>query len=378
MSNGSIPPPPPRTDQHFDVSRVFRKQKSSFSFIPKLSKSPSVAKANHEGNESLNHPTTELLSSQPISLDESTSVKEADHYMDRYEWAVLYENQRGMTLFSVPYYSHLSLLPMDPSPFTIPNASHKRSKQPNVTLSQYPLPDGAWRWVSKTWMIDMRSDSGEVDPVGYEYNWSFRTHNWRANVGKLSAGGWVRRRRWIRLMMRPAMQRPNEDTSQGFDQDSMLISSPHRQSLPPSLYLFPEARMMVEQVWKGSDVDLIWDRLRVFMRELGRDGRKLEMWKEWLGDTNQTDRRRKEWTGDDDLSSSGPLLKSVTEELSFLPEIEVVIGVLRKHYKDVIDSFVFPDTRARFIELLGRTKALPELNLESALDFEVVGNITDM
>lgn len=53
----------------------------------------------------------------------------------------------------------------------------------------------------------MRSDSGEVQHDGFEYNWMFRTHHWCARVGKLSAGGWVRRRRWIRLMMRPGKKR---------------------------------------------------------------------------------------------------------------------------------------------------------------------------
>ena len=117
-----------------------------------------------------------------------------------------------MTLFSIPYYSALSLLPTDPSPFTLPNTSQKRSEQPPITLDAYPLPDGDWRWVSRTWMIDMRnSDSSIVQHDGFEYNWVFRQRKWRAQVGFLSAGGWVRRRRWVRLMMRPSKNKPCAD-----------------------------------------------------------------------------------------------------------------------------------------------------------------------
>src|SRR6266511_997646 len=107
----------------------------------------------------------------------------------------------------MPYYSSLSLLPTDPAPYTLPDASNQEpSHQPPVTLTTYPLPDGTWRWVSRSWMIDMRSEStqGQVQHDGFEYNWVFRKHNWKAQVGPLNAGGWVRRRRWVRLMVRLA------------------------------------------------------------------------------------------------------------------------------------------------------------------------------
>ncbi|KAF8350060.1 hypothetical protein F5887DRAFT_858528, partial [Amanita rubescens] len=110
-----------------------------------------------------------------------------------------YAHKIRLTLFSTRCYSHRSLLPMDPAPFTLPSTSFSRSKQPFKSLNDYQFPDGTWRWVSKSWMIDMRSDSGEVQYDGFEYNWFFRRHHWRAEVGPLSAGGWVRRRRWIRL-----------------------------------------------------------------------------------------------------------------------------------------------------------------------------------
>lgn len=98
MSDSPFPPPPPPADQNSNASPIFRQKKSRFSFIPKLSKSSSPTKVNHEANEPSNHPTSELLSSPSIILDDSASVKEADIYTDRYEWAVLYENQRGYAL----------------------------------------------------------------------------------------------------------------------------------------------------------------------------------------------------------------------------------------------------------------------------------------
>ncbi|KAF9526470.1 hypothetical protein CPB83DRAFT_896134 [Crepidotus variabilis] len=178
----------------------------------------------------------------PITLDASSLVDQrVDMYRDQYEWAVVYENQRGMTIFSTPYYSSLSLLPTDPSPFTLPSSPlstsvsssssatsahslssiRSRSHQPPITLSTYPLPDGTWHWVSRCWMIDMRTNdsisssgagagaspsSSGHDPDGFEYNWLFRSSHWRPAPGPGGAGGWVRRRRWVRLMVREARE----------------------------------------------------------------------------------------------------------------------------------------------------------------------------
>jgi hypothetical protein len=189
------------------------------------------------------------------------------------------DNISSMTLFSIPYYSALSLLPMDPLAFTLPNAPGKRSEQPEITLSTYPLPDGDWRWVSRAWMIDMRSDTGIVQHDGFEYNWTFRRHKWRPEVGFLSAGGWVRRRRWIRLMMRPRKARLHSDpeglTSSTSERCSM--TSPNPIDLPD----LPHAHVITESVWRGDESD--WSRCRLLMLRYGQDGRKIDLWKIWLG-----------------------------------------------------------------------------------------------
>jgi hypothetical protein len=39
-----------------------------------------------------------------------------------------------------------------------------------------------------------------------------------------------------------------------------------------------------QEVWKGDSVEQDWTRCHKVMKYLGRDGRKLELWKKWLGE----------------------------------------------------------------------------------------------
>ncbi|KAI0047837.1 hypothetical protein FA95DRAFT_1605785 [Auriscalpium vulgare] len=233
---------------------------------------------------------------QPFAIDlDDSSLTDSGTGEDKdvYRWAVVYENQRGITLFSTAYYSPLSLLPHDPPPFTIPEADGRGDRQPQVSLTDFPLPDGTWRWVSNAWMIDMR-DEGEVQFDGFEYNWFFRRYKWRAQVGTASAGGWVRRRRWIRLMMRPARNSP----------DPNLLTNgatPAADSQPSSSSGSSALDLEVDEkdVWKGDEGD--WRRCRLLMRQLITDGKKLEVWKDWLGIQPPQDSKgkKKQWTEDD-------------------------------------------------------------------------------
>ncbi|TFY55577.1 hypothetical protein EVJ58_g8155, partial [Rhodofomes roseus] len=107
--------------------------------------------------------------------------EEPDSDAPVYRWAVLYENQRGITIFSTPNYSPQTLLPLDPPPYTLPTPNPSKRAwrtQPTVSLASYPLPDGTWRWVSRAWMIDMRGD-GLLQQDGFEYAWTFRSGHWR-------------------------------------------------------------------------------------------------------------------------------------------------------------------------------------------------------
>lgn len=298
-----IPPPPP-VIQDGDLSLAPRRLSSKSSFtrllsLPNLNLNRLFSASFHSQLLNNNNNTPDLCDDAPINLDNSALIdQDFDH--DRFEWAILYENQRGqvlsylcnipafsisyrITIFSVPYYSSLSLLPSDPSPFTLPNTSLKREDQPPITLANYPLPDGDWHWVSRCWMVDMRADSAEVQHDGFEYNWMFRKHNWSPRVGPWNAHGWVRRRRWIRLMVRPAKQKkveydgfntPNSRRPQSFTPSSVLTSgtdiTDHWIQVDPA------------NVWLGEpDGDL--QRCLSVMKLFGRDGRKLELWKLWLG-----------------------------------------------------------------------------------------------
>ncbi|KZP31343.1 hypothetical protein FIBSPDRAFT_849833 [Athelia psychrophila] len=310
-----------------------------------------------------------------IDLD-SSAISGFREDKDTYRWATIYENQRGFTMWSTPYYSKLSLLPTDPLPFTVPSASSRRAVQPQVSLTEYPLPDGTWRWVSHRWMIDMRSDSGEVQHDGFEYNWRFRPEKWSANPGGL-AGGLVRRRRWVRLMMRPAAAVHATQLLQGAGR-----ASPARNSTYSGVSAAPSvsndaADAEAEAVWAG-DVDGDWARCRAVMRRLGRDGRKLEQWKRWLGGYYcehahlghllADGRMKKQWSDDE-----GPLPSQVAgarEPAAGVVRTEVpkaaldhFANVLRIHGDTLLHSFIYPDSRAKFLELLGHAGLLPEMNV---------------
>lgn len=112
----------------------------------------------------------------------------------------------------------------------------------------------------------MRTDSGEVQHDGFEYNWMFRSHHWHAKVGKLSAGGWVRRRRWIRLMMRPGkIRRLVTEEADSISALSPLGSSSIRNSwngweqqssaVAPSIFTNVTDRrdsLYMQEIWQGN------------------------------------------------------------------------------------------------------------------------------
>ncbi|KAG6911958.1 hypothetical protein DXG01_000206 [Tephrocybe rancida] len=332
---------------------------------------------------------TAQLSTEPtgptslITLD-SSSLDTIDSFSDKYQWAVVYENQRGMTLFSIPYYSRLGLLPSDPPPFTIPNVSSK-SKQTNISLVDYPLPDGTWRWVSKCWMIDMRSDTGEVQHDGFEYNWVFRTHKWSAEVSAFSAGGWVRRRRWIRLMMRPAIPQHSHDQEPGRQSAPITMAGTVWRdasvgSLLPRSTTTPE--LDPNTAWIENDVEGNWLKCRKIMKHLGRDGRKLELWKAWLAhyhpdlqskkmDIAKGKARKVQWTEDAAAPDTTHSVYDDTLEKWQIPSREILLSILRtnasldlKRGNELLQSFVYPDSRASLLAMLAEAGLLQGLDVE--------------
>ncbi|KAL0951181.1 hypothetical protein HGRIS_007912 [Hohenbuehelia grisea] len=311
-----------------------------------------------------------------------------------YRWAVVYENQRGYALpvlpqaqevtdsanrlmfFSVPYYSSFSLLPRDPLPFSMPNAEKPRRKQTKFTLADYPLPDSRWRWVSHSWMVDMRSNTGEVQQDGFEYNWLFRQHKWHARPGKFGKGSWVRRRRWLRLMVRPKAEDSSEQSCRPLEgAQSLWLSistysqsenqSDNRTSIAQSSLSPSSSSSLTSNPFKVDPHDL-WqgtiseDAERCFMllKHFDRDGRKLELWQWWLGLERQP--RVGKRTRMDTSSSFGDI--SLHIPLSD-PPIDHIAMFLRQHCPQVLRLFVYPESRAKFIIMLRDAGILPRLSL---------------
>jgi hypothetical protein len=183
-------------------------------------------------------------------------------------------------------------------------------------------------------MVDMRSE-GEVHYDGFEYNWLFRRHKWRPEPGWLSAGGWVRRRRWVRLMMRPAHPH-HAATEQGDKGVPLTTSSSTRYSvMPDSSALELETEKVI--VWRGDSDD--WNRCHHLMARLNRDGTKLELWREWLGVSPRT-RQRKVWTEDDysvplEKFNGGPSVRAPALEGA---QRESLATVVHDHVRAAIPS----------------------------------------
>ncbi|KAJ6509540.1 hypothetical protein C8R47DRAFT_1099078 [Mycena vitilis] len=367
----SSPRPPPTSNSSIDQAQTRLRAKPRFNLFRPHIKSRSLQSTPNVSITALPLAGPEPLIDLPDSIFSSS-----DDDRDQYRWAVVYENQRGLKIFSSLYYSFSSLLPTDPSPFTTPHSTDKRSKQPDVSLAAYPLPDGAWRWLSP-WMIDMRSDSGEVQHDGFEYNWVFRTHKWHPEAGAMS---WVRRRRWIRLMMRPARKATKKSP------DSLSPDTPAQSiapnvagnrfsvasSLQPSVL---ESRaddgsfmdINVDEVWQSENFEDNWEQCRVAMRCAGRDGRILELWRRWLANElpeADTKGKRKQWTEDDDPPGDVPTELPVPAHHTSPPPIANILPALRKHGDAILHSFIYPESRARFMQMLEGAGILGELNAE--------------
>lgn len=94
----------------------------------------------------------------------------ADATKTKYEFDVLYENQRGLLVFGIPKFSPRTLFQWDPSPWTSSNG--KRSPY-NIANAQ--LPDPSWEWAYHEWFIDM---TGDVDEAGWQYSGNFGRRFW--------------------------------------------------------------------------------------------------------------------------------------------------------------------------------------------------------
>ena len=174
-------------------------------------------------------------------------------------------------------------------------------------------------------MVDMRSE-GQVQYDGFEYNWIFRRHKWRPEPGAFSAGGLVRRRRWVRLMMRPRSIDQNDD---GDGQNPAITLPLTRYSVVPDDGA-QELEAAKALVWNGEPDD--WERIHHFMLRWNRDGTRLELWREWLRVPPQT-RQRKVWSEDEYSSPS-------EEENEHATKSRPLEGAQRKNLASVVRDHV--------------------------------------
>jgi len=199
----------------------------------------------------------------------------------------------------------------------------------------------------------------------------FRKHNWSPQA---DAHGWVRRRRWIRLMVRPAKQKKKVERDGFNTPDSTAWIRPQSSSSPPSIFAsgtdIMDHWLQVEpsDVWLG-DPENDWQRCLSVMKSLGRDGRKLELWSSWLGcyDPDQSpgvNAKGKQPEGEIEKPLPSDIFPADTLSRDSVPiaASEHIMAVLRKHLQHLLHLFIFPESRVRFLRLLSQAGLWSELN----------------
>lgn len=229
---------------------------------------------------------------------------------------VMYENQRGLSIFGKSWYSSNSLLPSDPTPFTLPLTSpdgdfilarpgasdspalagnsepasddgregrdstpqrHKsdkrttkrRSIKTGYSLQTYQTPSPAWAWLTP-WMVNMRHDT---DQQGWRYNLWFHTGSWTPHPGRLNWWGWVRRREWVRLraLLPPEPEEDMEETERR-QRDEML-------GAPDSLDQVLDSKRPVANMTR-------------YLAAHTLDREKLALWEKWMGESSAEGRHK--------------------------------------------------------------------------------------
>lgn len=146
--------------------------------------------------------------------------------------------------------------------------------------------------------------------------------------------------------------------------------------------------MNPDDVWLGDSVEADWDRLHHFMKRFGRDGRKLEVWRLWLGyyhpehkdKFTEIDgkgaRREKQWTEDEGpLQSEVACLELFSKESVALAPRQHVIPVLRKYGQKLLRSFIYPDSRVQFLKLLALSGLLQDMDIPMGNTVDVMTEI---
>lgn len=182
-----------------------------------------------------------------------------------------------MTYFGKSWYSSNSLLPTDPTAFTLPQKlpstavaeSEVVGGKPSTTMRMFKsklirksirtaytpqtlqTPNPAWVWLTP-WMVNMRT---QTDEQGWEYNLWFHKSSWRAHPGHLNWWGWVRRREWVRLrqLVPEVVEKANEEVRAAAEWDRGKSGGTSDASREASRPASPGTREESRRQSSGSD-----------------------------------------------------------------------------------------------------------------------------
>jgi hypothetical protein len=112
------------------------------------------------------------------------------------------------------------------------------------------------------------------------------------------------------------------------------------------------------EVWSGTNPDEDWERCRRLMKHFGRDGRKLELWRLWLGFhrnelhaidiSNKAKGKRKQWTEDEELMPSEAAAAAnllLSKDTVTVAPFEYIIPVLEKYVRSLPHDPTNPRTQ---------------------------------
>jgi hypothetical protein len=178
----------------------------------------------------------------------------------------------------------------------------KQSIYTPYTPQTYQLPSSDWVWLTP-WLINMRQD-GLTDERGWEYNYFFRSGSgsgkkekkfkkkgiggWSCEVGISGWGGWVRRRMWVRLRMLVVQSEEEEeevDDEKGEEDEEEGLDNP-----PSDRFSSTDGEDELE-LPDGEKVDVRFIVKSMANRSLDRE--RLDMWKNWLGDSSEKGKGKK-------------------------------------------------------------------------------------
>jgi hypothetical protein len=136
---------------------------------------------------------------------------------------------------------------------------------------QPPTPD--WEWITP-WMANMRLGT---DEAGWKYNAWFRGRGWRSHAGPAGWWGWVRRREWVRLRR----MKQKEEVLQV--DEAAKVERLEREDESSEDDSADRLDKALQESEGGEDVgELVGAVLRV-MGTIPLDRRKMEVWQAWLG-----------------------------------------------------------------------------------------------